>query len=153
MVSSNYTKKMSRVRRYLTGSPAETLKLGRRIARMLRSDDILFLSGDLGSGKTTFTRGVCQGLGIKEPVTSPSFIIVTEYTGKFKVSHIDLYRLDKADCDILPLEEYYAQGGITIIEWADRIPNFERRLTPGFYISFRIIRSNQREITIEDLRN
>ncbi|MCX7994230.1 MAG: tRNA (adenosine(37)-N6)-threonylcarbamoyltransferase complex ATPase subunit type 1 TsaE [candidate division WOR-3 bacterium] len=146
-------KKIPGIKKYLTNSPKETLRLGKRIAQWLRPDDILFLSGELGSGKTTLTRGICQGLGIRETITSSSFVIVSQYQGRMKVSHIDLYRLKESDCTGLPVEEYYMAGGITIIEWADRFPQFLHRIVPGIYISMRITKPDQREIIIEDLRN
>ncbi len=144
---------MSKIKKYLTKSPSKTIALAKKFARALKPKDILFLAGELGSGKTTFTKGICLGLGIKEPVTSPSFVIVSEYKGKVKVSHIDLYRLKESDFSMLPLEEYYITDGITIIEWADRLPQFLSRSIAGIYIYFSITKNNKREITIEDLRN
>ncbi|MEO0123024.1 MAG: tRNA (adenosine(37)-N6)-threonylcarbamoyltransferase complex ATPase subunit type 1 TsaE [candidate division WOR-3 bacterium] len=144
---------MSKIKRYFTKTSRETIALAKKFARELKPKDILFLAGELGSGKTTFTKGICIGLGIKEPVTSPSFVIVSEYKGKFKVSHIDLYRLKESDFSLLPLEEYYINDGITIIEWADRLPQFLARSINGIYICFKVLKNNKREITIEDLRN
>ncbi|MEO0095100.1 MAG: tRNA (adenosine(37)-N6)-threonylcarbamoyltransferase complex ATPase subunit type 1 TsaE [candidate division WOR-3 bacterium] len=144
---------MLKIKRYITGSPNETINLAKKIARKLKPKDIIFLAGELGSGKTTFTKGICLGLGVKEPVTSPSFVIVSEYKGKMKVSHIDLYRLKESDFSTLPVEEYYITDGITIIEWADRLPKFLERNMRGLYISFRVIKDNEREIKIEDLRD
>ncbi len=144
---------MSKIKKYLSRSADETIALAKKFARKLRAKDILFLAGELGSGKTTFTKGICLGLGIKEPVTSPSFVIASEYKGKMKVSHIDLYRLNESDFSILPLEEYYIDDGITIIEWADRLSQFFDRSMKGIYIYLSIIKKNEREITIEDLRD
>lgn len=144
---------MSKIKKYLSRSADETIALAKKFARKLRAKDILFLAGELGSGKTTFTKGICLGLGIKEPVTSPSFVIASEYKGKMKVSHIDLYRLNESDFSTLPLEEYYIDDGITIIEWADRLSQFFDRSMKGIYIYLSIIKKNEREITIEDLRD
>jgi len=132
----------------ITHSPQETRILGRQIAKHLKKGDIIFLYGDLGSGKTVFTKGVCQGLGVKEEVTSSSFVIVTEYTGIMPVSHIDLYRLNSGDIAELSINEYILENGITIIEWADRINNKN-----GLCIKIKIKGNNSREIKIEDLRD
>jgi len=131
-----------------TNSPRETMAVGRQITKILKIGDIIFLYGDLGSGKTVFTKGVCQGLGVKEEVTSSSFVIVTEYTGIMPVSHIDLYRLNSHDVAELSIDEYILDNGITIIEWADRIND-----NNGLRIKIEIKGKNSREIKIEDLRD
>jgi tRNA threonylcarbamoyladenosine biosynthesis protein TsaE len=131
-----------------THSPQETIALGKDIAATLTRGDVVYLYGDLGSGKTVFTKGVCKGLGVTEEVTSSSFVIATEYTGKVSVSHVDLYRLDDREAASLPIDEYLLDSGITIIEWADRI-----RDTDGIRVTIEIKGKNTREITIEDFRN
>jgi len=131
-----------------TNSPRETMAVGRQITKILKIGDIIFLYGDLGSGKTVFAKGVCQGLGVKEEVTSSSFVIVTEYTGMMPVSHIDLYRLNSRDVAELSIDEYILDNGITIIEWADRIND-----NNGLRIKIEIKGKNSREIKIEDLRD
>uniref|UniRef100_A0A7C6AFW2 tRNA threonylcarbamoyladenosine biosynthesis protein TsaE n=1 Tax=candidate division WOR-3 bacterium TaxID=2052148 RepID=A0A7C6AFW2_UNCW3 len=153
MVFIYFTNKMSKVKKYITCSSRETITLAKKFARKLKAKDILFLAGELGSGKTTFTKGICLGLEIKEPVTSPSFVIASEYKGKMKVSHIDLYRLKESELSALPIEEYYINDGITIIEWADRLSQFFDRSMKGIYIYFSILKKNEREIRIEDLRD
>jgi len=153
MVFINFTNKMSKIKKYITCSSRATIALAKKFARKLKAQDIIFLAGELGSGKTTFTKGICLELGIKEPVTSPSFVIASEYKGKMKVSHIDLYRLKESELYALPIEEYYINDGITIIEWADRLSQFFDRSMKGIYIFFSIINKNKREIRIEDLRD
>ena len=90
---------------------------------------ILTLEGDLGAGKTTFTKGFAKGLDIKRNVNSPTFTIIKEYQGRLPLYHMDVYRLD-GKVDDLGIEKYYTRGGITIIEWADMIPDYlpENRL-------------------------
>jgi tRNA threonylcarbamoyladenosine biosynthesis protein TsaE len=132
----------------ITHSPQETVTLGKDVAATLKRGDVLYLYGDLGSGKTVFTKGVCKGLGVTEEVTSSSFVIATEYKGKMPVSHIDLYRLDHRETALLPVDEYLLDNGITIIEWADRIRDAE-----GLRVTIEIKGKNIREITIEDFRN
>jgi len=131
---------------YLSNSPAETIRIAREIARGLKPGDIIYLIGELGSGKTVFVKGVCAGLGVKEEVTSPSFVIATEYKGFMMIAHVDLYRLPTGEAGDLPVEEYTLEKGITLIEWADRIT--VRR--NGIIIRFEIIGHKKRKIEIED---
>ena len=91
---------------------------------------VICLRGDLGSGKTVFTKGFAKALEVKEEVTSPTFNIIKEYTsGELPLFHMDVYRLD-GNVEDLGIEEYYSKNGITIIEWADMIPDYlpEERL-------------------------
>jgi len=135
----------------ITGSARETRNLGREIGRSLKPGAVIFLYGDLGSGKTVFTKGLCRGLGVKETVTSPSFVIVTEYRGRLPVTHIDLYRLDNNAAGQIPIAEYYNEPGLTIIEWAERLSVLPR--VKGLKISIKILMENSREFTIEVFGN
>jgi tRNA threonylcarbamoyladenosine biosynthesis protein TsaE len=137
------------IERMVLSSPQETIDLATKIAARLQPGDIAYLYGELGSGKTVFAKGLCIGLGIKEEVTSSSFVIVTEYAGRIPVVHIDLYRLDKAALDILPIDEYIIGHGITIIEWADRL---NTKAGPGLHVKIMINKQNKREVSIEDRR-
>lgn len=134
----------------ITCSPQETMNVGREIASGLKRGDIIYLSGELGSGKTVLVKGICQGLGVKERVTSSSFVIATEYKGQMSVSHVDLYRLDRNDVTQLPIDEYIFKDGVTIIEWADRMNDKKRA---GLCIMISILSTKKRELIIEDLRN
>lgn len=132
----------------MTRSPAETIRLGKTIARKLKPNDRIYLYGELGSGKTTLAKGIGAGLEVKEEITSPSFVIVTNYQGKFPVCHIDLYRLQPSDIASLPIEEYFIKNGITIIEWAERLPS---PINQGLKVFLKIKGKNNREISIENL--
>jgi len=132
-----------------THSTKETIAVGKEIATSLKLGDIIYLYGDLGSGKTVFVKGVCQGLGVKEEVTSSSFVIATEYKGRMPISHIDLYRLQRRDIAALPIDEYIIEHGVTIIEWADRINGNKK----GLCVNIDIKGKNVREIKIEDFRD
>lgn len=108
--------------RIVTHSPDETIALGREIGRHLRAGDILTLSGDLGAGKTTLTKGIAEGLGIPGDVFSPTFTIIHEYVGPCPLYHIDLYRISGEEAVLdLGLDEYFASKGICIVEWGDRL--------------------------------
>lgn len=134
---------------YISNSPEETKKIAKKIAKILKPGDVMYLYGELGSGKTVFVKGICAGLGIDEEITSPSFVIATEYRGTQVVAHIDLYRLQRGQAGDLPIEEYILQDGVTVIEWADRIDVLKR----GISVNIDIINRKKRVIKIEDLRN
>jgi tRNA threonylcarbamoyladenosine biosynthesis protein TsaE len=110
--------------RYVTRSPEETIDLGCTFAKKLKPGAVVALIGDLGSGKTVFTKGIAKALGVKEYryVNSPSFVIMKEYRSKaVPLFHFDLYRLDRAgDMETVGYEEYFYAKGISVIEWADR---------------------------------
>ena len=111
-------------------SEEETIELAQNIESEKFPNMVICLKGDLGTGKTVFTKGFAQALEVKEEVTSPTFTIIKEYTsGEMPLYHMDVYRLD-GKVEDLGLEEYYNKKGITIIEWADMIEDYlpEKRL-------------------------
>ena len=115
-----------------THSEEETAAAGRELARTLAPGSIVLLSGDLGAGKTAFVRGMADGLGIDPAdVTSPTFVLVQEYrSGRLPLYHVDLYRLKPTEVDDLGLDEMTLAGGVTAIEWPDRLPRaFEEAIT------------------------
>ena len=104
-------------------SVSQTLKIGKALAKNMEKGDIVGLFGELGSGKTVFTKGIALGLGI-HPLTviSPTFILLKEYNGELPLYHFDLYRLGKPeDITALGYEEYLYGQGVSVIEWADRL--------------------------------
>lgn len=106
-----------------THSPEETEAIGRKIAAKLLPGDIIAYYGDLGAGKTAFTRGLAAGLGVTEQVTSPTYTIVNEYlSGRLPLFHFDMYRLDSAD-DLFDIgwEDYLARGGVCAVEWSENV--------------------------------
>lgn len=104
-----------------THSPEETWQLAARLADELKPGTVIALHGDLGAGKTCFIQGYAAGLGIDEPVTSPTYTLIGEYQGRLPLHHIDLYRLSGPEEVLgLGLEEYFDVNGITAIEWAER---------------------------------
>lgn len=108
---------------YESNSEADTRAIAARLAAGLRPGAVLLLSGDLGTGKTAFVRGLAEGLGIDpSDVTSPTFTLVHEYRqGRLPLVHVDLYRLDKADLDELGMDTDLAERGVMAIEWAERL--------------------------------
>ena len=112
------------MRRAVTRSPEETLALGRAFAASLVPGDVVALEGTLGTGKTQFVLGVCEGLGVEGPVTSPTFALINVYPARSgSLVHADLYRINTlAEVAELGLEEYFNGRSICFIEWADRVP-------------------------------
>ena len=111
---------------FISNNPAETEEIGRRFANNVDMGSVLALEGDLGSGKTQFTKGLVAGLGSSIPVTSPTFTIIHEYPGGcLPVYHFDFFRLvDQESVARLGLDDYLFGDGISVIEWADRFPEF-----------------------------
>lgn len=110
-------------REYIIKSEKDTEALGKALAKDLKEGDIIALIGDLGTGKTTLTKYIAEGLGVTEKVTSPTFTIVNEYhSGRLPLFHFDVYRLENTE-DVFEsgIEEYFLKGGVSVIEWADMI--------------------------------
>ena len=118
-----------------TFSPEETFALGQRIGQEARPGDVFTMVGDLGVGKTVFTQGVAAGLGITEPVSSPTFTIVQVYEdGRLPFYHFDVYRIgDVEEMEEIGYDDYFYGGGVTMIEWANLIeeilPESYRQIT------------------------
>lgn len=108
---------------YISNSAQETEALGERLAARLRPGDVIAYTGDLGAGKTAFTRGLARGLGVIDRVTSPTFTIVNEYEGgRLPLFHFDLYRMDSPE-ELFDIgwEDYLARGGVCAVEWSENI--------------------------------
>lgn len=137
---------------YESESAKETFLLGRRIGQKAKAGQIYTLTGDLGTGKTVFTQGVADGLGITEPVSSPTFTIVQVYeSGRLPFYHFDVYRIaDVEEMEEIGYEDCFYGEGICLIEWAELI----EEILPGDCISIRIEKDlsrgfDYRRITIE----
>jgi len=132
---------------YHSRSEAETRAIGARLAAVLQPGAVLLLSGDLGAGKTAFTKGLAEGLGIDPAeVTSPTFTLVHEYRGgRLPLIHVDLYRLDRADLDEIGLDQDLAEVGVTAVEWSERL---SRRITGATRVHIADRGGDAREIVI-----
>jgi tRNA threonylcarbamoyladenosine biosynthesis protein TsaE len=144
---------MSSGRKIVSLSAEATIKIGREIARELRPPILVFLSGELGSGKTTFAKGLISGLGSarEEEVTSPTFTLVHEFRGPVNVFHIDLYRIEgEADLGTLGLEDLFAAPAVIVVEW----PEKWRLKTdwPAVQVRFELRGDNGRDIFVSDSR-
>lgn len=142
MKSSN--KKVPQI--FHTSSPEETVELGRKIGKELKAGDVVALIGELGAGKTLFTQGLVQGLGVAGYVKSPSFTIVNKYEGSLPVYHLDLYRLgDVNEIYELGIEEYLYGDGVCIIEWAEKAYS----LLPQKYLLIKFFYTGEKSRKIE----
>lgn len=122
-------------------SEMETIELAQNIESEKFPNMVICLNGELGSGKTVFTKGIANALGIKESITSPTFTIIKEYEGELPLYHMDVYRLENSTEDI-GIEEYFTKGGVTVIEWANMVEDIlpDKRLD----ISFKVTGENSR---------
>lgn len=133
-----------------THSADETQALGKKLAESLRPGDVIAYFGDLGAGKTAFTRGVAEGLGVSEQVTSPTYTIVNEYlSGRLPLFHFDMYRLGSSD-ELFDIgwEDYLARGGVCAVEWSE---NVEDALQDAIRVTIEKdpVEPDTRRITIE----
>ena len=132
---------------YLTNSPEETEKIGAALATILTPGTVLAYRGDLGAGKTAFTRGLARGLGYADPVTSPTYTIVNEYLGgRLPLFHFDMYRLRSAD-DLFDIgwDDYLERGGVCAVEWSE---NVEEALEDPITVTIEKRSDTERRITI-----
>jgi tRNA threonylcarbamoyladenosine biosynthesis protein TsaE len=135
---------------FISNSPAETEAIGRQVAEKIGVGSVLALKGDLGSGKTLFVKGVVDGLGSSADVTSPTFTILHEYRGggRLPVYHFDLFRVENPQTLArLGLDDYFFGDGISVIEWADRFPEFVPE--QARWIFFEIKSATHRAITFQ----
>ncbi len=133
---------------YITNSPAETEALGTALGKILPAGTILAYRGDLGAGKTAFTRGLARGLGCTDMVTSPTYTIVNEYlSGRLPLFHFDMYRLRSAD-DLWDIgwEDYLDRGGICAVEWSE---NVEDAMENAITVTIEKLSGDGRRIAIE----
>ena len=133
---------------FYTNSPAETEAVGVALGRVLQPGAVIAYRGDLGAGKTAFTRGLARGLGCGEQVTSPTYTIVNEYlTGRMPLFHFDMYRLKSAD-DLWDIgwDDYLERGGVCAVEWSE---NVEDAMEDAIYVTIEKTGIDSRRITIE----
>ena len=133
---------------FMSHSPAETEALGEKLGRILPAGTVLAYRGDLGAGKTAFTRGLARGLGYAEPVTSPTYTIVNEYLGgRLPLFHFDMYRLTGSD-DLWDIgwEDYLERGGICAVEWSENVAD---AMENALVITIEKCGEQSRKITVE----
>lgn len=137
---------------FLINSAEQTISLGEKLGRLVNPGDIICIEGDLGTGKTQFTKGLARGLNVEDYITSPTFTIVNEYLGRLKLYHFDVYRVNDPDeIEAIGFDEYIFGEGVSVIEWA----NYIRGLIPNEYIEIIIekqpaLGENYRKLTINN---
>ena len=136
-----------------SNSYEETQKFAEEFSKTLKAGDVLCMYGDLGVGKTAFVQGLAKGLGIDEPITSPTFTIVNEYSGRLPLYHFDVYRIgDVEEMDEIGYEDYFYGDGVCLIEWANLI----EEILPEEYTEIRIEKDlekgfDYRKITVTEV--
>lgn len=131
--------------KYISNSEKDTYKLAKMFEEKLHGGEVVILNGDLGAGKTTFTKGLCKALGVTENVTSPTFTLMNIYkSGRLNLYHFDMYRIeDESEALELGLDEFFNSNGVCMIEWAENI----RNMIPKNHITINITKlgENSRE--------
>ena len=133
---------------FTTNSPAQTESIGAALGKIIEPGTVIAYRGDLGAGKTAFTRGLARGLGCTEIVTSPTYTIVNEYLGgRIPLFHFDMYRLRSSD-DLFDIgwEDYLDRGGVCAVEWSE---NVDDAMEDALYITIEKLGEDARRITIE----
>ncbi len=133
---------------YITNNPEETEAIGQALGKKLKGGEIIAYTGDLGAGKTAFTRGLARGLGINMAVTSPTYTLVNEYMGgRLDLFHFDMYRLNSSD-DLFDIgwEDYLLRGGVCAVEWSENVAD---AMEDAIWVRIQRLGENERSITIE----
>ena len=133
---------------FITNSPQQTEQVGVALGKVLTSGTILAYEGDLGAGKTAFTRGLARGLGATDMVTSPTYTIVNEYlSGKYPLFHFDMYRLASSD-DLFDIgwEDYLDRGGVCAVEWSENVAD---AMEDAIIVTIEKLGEDSRRITVE----
>ncbi|QQK75238.1 tRNA (adenosine(37)-N6)-threonylcarbamoyltransferase complex ATPase subunit type 1 TsaE [Salicibibacter cibarius] len=131
---------------FVSHSTEETMRIAERLGQEAEAGDLFALDGDLGAGKTHFSKGLAKGLGVEAMVNSPTFTILKVYNGRLPFYHIDAYRLDENEEEELGLEEYMEGSGVTVVEWASNL----RTQLPGrrVNITFKRVDEQERELIV-----
>lgn len=137
---------------FISKSENDTLLIAKNLAKKFKGGEVVALNGDLGAGKTIFTKGIALGLKIKDLITSPTFTIMNSYFGALELFHFDMYRInDIIEAEETGIEECFKSGGVIVIEWAEKI----KEILPKKIINVDILKleNETREITIDEYFN
>lgn len=138
---------------FISNSENETREIAKQAAERLQAGDVILYSGEMGAGKTAFTKGLAEFFGTEEEVTSPTFALVHEYPGRVPIFHFDLYRISGYD-DLYAIGffDYLDRGGILAVEWSENIPDLASELENVVTISIEKLCENERRITVSGAR-
>ena len=133
-----------------SNSPENTIKIGEKIGSVLKGNEIILLSGELGAGKTLLTKGIATSLGINpNEVVSPSFTLINHFTGKYRLFHVDLFRMgDKIEANLPEIDEYIDEG-IIVVEWAQYLNQSYFQLISSITINMQITNLDKRILTLK----
>lgn len=134
---------------FISDSVADTIDIAKKFAETLKGGDVVLYTGEMGAGKTHFTKGIASYFGVEDEVTSPTFALVNEYDGKVPVFHFDLFRIDNYD-DLYAIGffDYLDRGGIMAVEWSENIPTLKDYLDNIYTVDIQKTAENSRRITI-----
>ncbi len=138
-------------KKYKSSSSEDTLKIAKEFARGLKGNELIYLKGELGAGKTVFIKGIASYFGIdKNEVNSPTFTLMNVYEGKIPIFHLDLYRLSPEEAEEM-ISDFVGKG-LIILEWGDRLKEDIFDL-PAFFIEIKVLEEDKREIIIEKIED
>ena len=140
--------------KYISNGPSDTVRIGEAFAARLKPDDGILYKGEMGAGKTYFTKGIAKALGIAEEVTSPTFALINEYCNKkINLFHFDLFRIDSFD-DLYAIGffDYFDRNGVLCIEWSENIPDLSDSFNTVYRVTISKTGEESREITIEKIK-
>lgn len=139
--------------KYISHSPSDTVMIGSDFAQRLKANDGILYKGEMGAGKTYFTKGIAKSLGITEEVTSPTFALINEYYGKINIFHFDLFRIDSFD-DLYAIGffDYFDRNGVLCVEWSENIPDLADSFNTVYQVTISKTGEESREITIEKIK-
>ena len=139
--------------KYISNSSAETVKIGESFASRLKANDGVLYKGEMGAGKTYFTKGIAKFFGIAEEITSPTFALINEYYGKTNIFHFDLYRIDGfEDLYGIGFFDYFDRNGILCVEWSENIPDLADSFENAYSVSITKTGDESREIIIDKIK-
>lgn len=138
--------------KYISNSDKDTVSIGCEFAKKLKENDGVLYKGEMGAGKTYFTKGIAKAFGITEEVTSPTFALINEYYGEKNIFHFDLFRIDSFD-DLYAIGffDYFDRDGVLCVEWSENIPDLADSFDTAYQVSIKKLGDESREITIEKI--
>lgn len=139
--------------KYISNGPSDTVRIGSDFARRLKANDGILYKGEMGAGKTYFTKGIAKALGITEEVTSPTFALINEYYGKINIFHFDLFRIDSFD-DLYAIGffDYFDRNGVLCVEWSENIPDLADSFNTVYQVTISKTGEESREISIDKIK-
>lgn len=139
--------------RFISNSTADTVKTAFDFAKCLKAGDGVLYKGEMGAGKTYFTKGIAKAFGITEEITSPTFALINEYYGNVNIFHFDLFRISDFDeLYAIGFYDYFDRNGVLCIEWSENIPNLSDYFETAYQVSINKLGEESREIIIEKIK-